>query len=126
MPLPNVTNGTARRCRARTKSRDLAPCLNLAAFGTPVCKVHGAVHPDKRSKGNAHGKFKHGFDTVEAIAKQRAVNNTLRSLEQALVVTGAVERRLLTKKLPAGCPKIKTLRQVESLIFTLENLTNPC
>ncbi|MEI6268412.1 MAG: hypothetical protein WCP01_05990 [Methylococcaceae bacterium] len=41
MPLPNVLNGTARRCHATAKHSGLQ-CKQPCAYGMPVCRFHGA------------------------------------------------------------------------------------
>jgi hypothetical protein len=121
MPLPNVENGTANRCRARTKGRNLAPCLNLAAYGTPVCTKHGAVHPNKRPKGKTHGRFKHGNDTTEAVTKRKEFNAVLLHIEDMLHLVGAIEGQQHTSgKRPAGFEKIHTLDQAKKYILELE------
>jgi hypothetical protein len=109
------------RCRARTKGRNLAPCLNLAAWGTPVCTRHGAVHPDKRPKGKTHGQFKHGNDTAEAATKRKELNAVLLHIEDMLHLVGAIEGQQHTRgKRPAGFEKIHTLDQAKKYILELE------
>ena len=122
MPLPNITSGTASRCRARTKSRDLAPCLNLAAYGTPVCSKQGAVHPDKRQKGKSHWKYKYGHDNNEAIQTRQTLNAKLRNMEDALFILGAIEGKQHTRggNLPVGYKKLITLEDVGDFILKLE------
>ena len=121
MPLPNITSGKAKRCRARTKSRDLAPCLNLAAYGTPVCSKHGAVHPDKRQKGKSHWNYKYGHDTHEAIQTRQTLNARLRIMEDALFILGAIEGKQHTRgNLPVGYKKLNTLEDVRDFILKLE------
>jgi hypothetical protein len=121
MPLPNILNGTGKRCRARTKSRNLAPCLNLAAWDTPVCTKHGAVHPDKRPKGKAHGKYKHGNETVEAVIKRNKQLSILRNLEDVLFVLGAIEGKQHTRgRKPADYENIQTIEQAQDFIIKLE------
>ena len=121
MPLPNIEDGTTKRCRARTKSRSLAPCLNPAAHGTPVCRNHGAVHPAKRAKGKTHGMYKHGNETVEAVKQRKEVAAVLRSLEDILFLVGAIEGQQHTRGIrPAGYKKIMTIEQAQNYIIKLE------
>jgi hypothetical protein len=121
MPLPNILNGTGKRCRARTKSRNLAPCLNLAAWDTPVCTKHGAVHPNKRAKGKAHGKYKHGNESVEAVIKRNKQLSILRNLEDVLFVLGAIEGKQHTRgRKPTNFGNIQTLDQAKKFIIKLE------
>ena len=121
MPLPNITNGTSTRCRARTKSRNLAPCLNLAAYGTPVCRNHGARDPKKQKTGEDHHRFKHGKSTKEAqINKQEQLSN-LKQIEDVMFLLGALEGRNHTRgNLPANYQKIKTLQQAKDFIMKLK------
>jgi hypothetical protein len=121
MPLPNITSGKAKSCRARTKSRNLAPCLNLAAYGTPVCSKHGAVHPDKRQKGKSHWNYKYGQDTKDAVQTRQMLNTKLRNMEDALFILGAIEGKQHTRgNLPLGYKKLNTLKDVENFILAVE------
>lgn len=123
--LPLLLKRPDLRCTAKAKHTG-KQCKNLKAYSCSTCRFHGARKKQNIRSGVDHPLYVHGNRTKETIAKQRVVNNTLRSLEQALVVTGVMERRLLTKaSLPSDCPEIKNLQQVENLIFTLENLSNP-
>jgi hypothetical protein len=121
MPLPNIKDGSAKRCTARTKSRNLASCLNLAAHGTPVCIKHGAVHPDKRAKGKAHGKYKNGGFTNESIEKRKEQLSDLRQIEDALFILGSLEGKQHTRgNSPAGYKKILTKQQAKDFITKLK------
>lgn len=60
----------APRCTARSK-RTGAGCKAPAKRGWRVCRFHGAGGGAPR--GTAHGQFKHGRFTCEAIALRRAV-----------------------------------------------------
>jgi hypothetical protein len=123
MPLPNVTSGASKQCRARTKSRNLEPCLNLAAFGTPVCKVHGAVHPDKRAKVKSHGRYTHGSHTQDKVAARKEQGAVIRNFEDILFLLGAIEGNQHTRggNLPLGYEKITTIEQAKEFIMKLEN-----
>ena len=122
MPLPNITDGTSKRCRARTKSRNLEPCLNLAAYGTPVCRNHGAVHPDKRAKDKSHGRYTLGTNTQEKLATRRVEGAVIRNLEDILFLIGAIEGNQHTRgNLPLGYEKIVTMEQAIDFIMKLEN-----
>ena len=122
MPLPNITDGKSRRCRARTKSRGLEPCMNLAAYGTPVCRNHGAVHPDKRAKGKSHGRYTIGNNTQDKLATRRVEGAVIRNLEDILFLISAIEGNQHTRgNLPLGYEKIVTMEQAIDFIMKLEN-----
>ena len=122
MPLPNITNGTSKQCRARTKSRNLEPCLNLAAHGTAVCRNHGAVHPDKRAKGESHSQYTLGTNTQEKLATRRVEGAVIRNLEDILFLIGAIEGNQHTRgNLPLGYEKITTIEQAREFFIKLEN-----
>ena len=123
MPLPNITSGASKQCRARTKSRNLEPCLNLAAYGTPVCRNHGAVHPDKRAKGKSHGRYTLGTNTQDKLATRREQGAVIRNLEDILFLTGAIEGNQHTRggNLPLGYEKIVTIDQANDFIIKLGN-----
>ncbi len=121
MPLPNVTNGTSKRCKARTKSRNLEPCSNLAAYGSPVCKVHGAVHPDKRAKGKAHGRYTHGTNTQDKVAARKEQGALIRNCEDVLFLIEAIEgNHTRGGNLPVGYEKITSMQQANDFIMKLE------
>ena len=121
MPLPSILKGTAKRCRARTKSRNLAPCFNLAAWNNSVCTKHGAVHPDKRATGKSHGRYKHGDDTKEVVVKRKEQLSTLQNIEDILFLIKAIDGKQHKRgKLPANYQKIKTLQQAKDFITKLE------
>ena len=124
MPLPNITDGKSRRCRARTKSRNLEPCLNLAAYGTPVCRNHGAVHPDKRAKGESHSQYTLGTNTQEKLATRRVEGAVIRNLEDILFLIGAIEGNQHTRggNLPLGYEKITTMEKARDFIMKLEDI----
>ena len=122
MPLPNITDGSSKRCRARTKSRNLEPCMNLAAYGTPVCRNHGAVHPDKRAKGKSHGRYTLGTNTQEKLATRRVEGAVIRNLEDILLLIGAIEGNQHTRgNLPLGYEKITTIEQAREFLIKLQN-----
>ena len=122
MPLPNITDGKSKRCRARTKSRNLEPCLNLAAYGTPVCRNHGAVHPDKRAKDKSHGRYTLGTNTQDKLATRRVEGAVIRNLEDILFLIGAIEGNQHTRgNLPLGYEKITTIEQAREFLIKLEN-----
>ena len=123
MPLPNITSGASKRCTARTKSRNLEPCLNLAAHGTAVCRNHGAVHPDKRAKGKSHGRYTQGTNTKEKVATRKEQGALIRNCEDILFLLGAIEGNQHTRggNLPLGYEKITTIEQAKEFIMKLEN-----
>jgi len=115
MPLPAIRKGTVKRCKARTKSRNLEQCLCPAAYGTTVCCKHGAVHPDKRAKGKSHGNYKKGAYTQDKLQQQTEQIAVLRNLEDALIVLGSIDNRTRGNK-PKGYKNIQTLEQVYDYI----------
>ena len=122
MPLPNITSGASKQCRARTKSRNLEPCLNLAAHGTAVCRNHGAVHPDKRAKGKSHGRYTQGTNTKEKVATRKEQGALIRNCEDILFLLGAIEGNQHTRgNLPLGYEKITTIEQAREFLIKLEN-----
>jgi hypothetical protein len=60
MPLPAMR--TAKRCSARAKSTGIQ-CQNPAAYGTPVCRFHGARKRSTVLTGQAHPNYQHGRAT---------------------------------------------------------------
>jgi len=120
MPLPAIRKGTTKRCTARTKSRNLERCFCPAAYGTSVCNKHGAVHPDKRAKGKAHGNYKNGNHTQEKLAEHKEQAAVLRNLEDVLFVLGAIEGTQHTRgRKPADYENIQTLNQAKDFIIKL-------
>ena len=87
MPLPNVVNGTALRCRAKCKATG-ERCRNLAAFGMPVCRCHGARRPATIKRGESHPNYRHGEETLEAKADRSRVFSELRELEAVMFKIG--------------------------------------
>lgn len=124
MPLPHITNGIVKRCSARTRSRNLEPCLNPAAHGTSVCRVHGAVPLNKRPrlKGAAHGQYIHGKQTQENRALRKKNTLLIRSLEDILVLIGVTDKSSLPLRgsTYAEYVKIETLEQAEAYLLELE------
>jgi hypothetical protein len=124
MPLPAIRMGTATQCTARAKSRNLERCLCVTAFGTNVCRSHGAVHPDKRPKGKNHSNYKNGNRTPEKIAEHKEQAAVLRNLEDVLFVIGAIEGKQHTRgRKPADYENIKTIEKAEDYIIKLEEKT---
>jgi hypothetical protein len=60
----------APRCTARSK-RSGSPCLAPAVRGWKVCRFHGAGGGAPR--GAAHGNYRHGRYTCEAINQKKAL-----------------------------------------------------
>ena len=84
MPFSNVVDGSARRCRAKSKSTQ-QQCWHPAAFGTPVCRCHGAVRPERVVKGKSHHWFRHGAETADERRARPAINKRLKALGDALM-----------------------------------------
>jgi hypothetical protein len=96
--LPNVLNGTARRCTARCKSRNLDQCRNPAAFGCSTCRVHGARRPESVKRGQAHPQFRHGRETLEARQRRVEGMTRLRRLVDLGVAGGFIRTRITGRR----------------------------
>lgn len=62
MPLPSVIMHGAKLCGCRSK-RTRLPCNNPAAFGTRVCRMHGAHKSRNVLRGADHPRYKDGQRT---------------------------------------------------------------
>ncbi len=65
----------APRCHAHSK-RSGMPCGQPAMNGWKVCRFHGARGGAPR--GRAHGRYRHGGRTTEAIAARREIRELIR------------------------------------------------
>jgi hypothetical protein len=121
MPLPAIRKGTTRRCKAKTKSRNLEQCLCPAAYGTTVCNKHGAVRPKDRATGKEHGRYKNGNYTKDKLAEHKEKAALLRNLEDVLFIIGAIGGKHHTRgRKPADYENIQTLDQAKNFITKLE------
>jgi hypothetical protein len=103
------------------KAEILHPALTSPLMAPPVCNKHGAVHPDKRAKGKAHGKYKNGGFTNESIEKRKEQLSDLRQIEDALFILGSLEGKQHTRgNSPAGYKKILTKQQAKDFITKLK------
>ena len=120
MPLHNIISGNSKRCTAKARHRN-EQCMNLAAYGQNVCRFHGAVHPDKRSKGTAHYNYKHGETTMAKMAERKAKGAIIRHCEDVLVLLDAIDGgRTSGGNLPFGYEPILTMEQAQAFIIKLE------
>ena len=71
----------AARCSAMSK-RTGKPCQAPAVRGWRVCRFHGAG--GGAPKGKAHGRYKHGLFTAEALEEKRGVMEILRISKRTL------------------------------------------
>ena len=92
--LPNVLNGSARRCTARCKSRNLDQCRNPAAFGCGTCRVHGARRPESVKRGPSHPQYRHGRETLEARRSRVEAMTRIRVLTDLGVAGGFLTKRV--------------------------------
>jgi hypothetical protein len=69
------------RCTARSK-RTGKPCRAPAVKGWRVCRMHGAR--GGAPSGAAHGQYRHGNFTCEAIAGRRMVSALLVSAREGI------------------------------------------
>lgn len=72
---------TSPRCTAHSK-RTGEPCRAPAVNGWRVCRMHGAR--GGAPKGAAHGQFRHGNFTCEAIKGRRMVSSLLASAREGI------------------------------------------
>ena len=68
-------------CQARTRAG--GSCRSPAVRGKRVCRMHGGASPGA-PKGERNGMWKHGGDTVEAVALRRAARRVLRVVREDL------------------------------------------
>jgi hypothetical protein len=87
MPLPAMK--TARRCKASTKSTG-KQCENPAAYGMPVCRLHGARRRSTVRVGADHWNYQHGQETLEAKRISADTNTQLSEIQRALKKIGAL------------------------------------
>lgn len=69
-----------RRCHAKAKSTGVQ-CQNPAAYGSPVCRNHGARRPESIKYGAEHPSYKHGNRTKAAEQQASQDAARLRTLE---------------------------------------------
>jgi|694.fasta_scaffold65109_2 hypothetical protein len=96
--LPNVLNGSVRRCTARCKSRNLDQCRNPAAFGCRTCRVHGARRPESVKRGPTHPQYRHGRETLEARQRRVEGMTRLRRLVDLGVAGGFIRTRITGRR----------------------------
>lgn len=84
MPLPIMKS--AQRCHARAKSTQ-SQCQNPAAYGTSVCRLHGARHKDTIKRGVGHPNYTHGDRTLAA---QHEASQTALRLREAELMARAL------------------------------------
>lgn len=87
MPLPGITSGKTRRCSAQCKARG-ERCRNPAAYGTKVCRYHGARKPDTVKRGANHPQYRHGQETLESKTERTRRLAELRKLEELSFALG--------------------------------------
>ena len=80
--LPNVKEGSALRCRVKSK-RTGEQCKNPAAYGQKACRFHGAHRSVTRLTGPKNPSYKHGRETDEVRAERRVRIKELQDLESA-------------------------------------------
>jgi hypothetical protein len=80
MPLPIIVTGKGVQCKARAKSTK-ERCKSPAAYGSAVCRLHGARRPETIKRGESHPNYRHGEETLVAKAERSARLAELRDLE---------------------------------------------
>jgi len=76
MPLPFLPLNPNLQCKRIKKNGE--QCKNPKAYGTPVCRYHGATPPASRKKsyGKNNGNYKTGYYTqLEMLERQRWGSN---------------------------------------------------
>ena len=71
----------APRCHATSKRTGM-PCLAPAMKGWHVCRFHGAR--GGAPKGTAHGRYRHGKFTCEAIRQRRVLSALVRAVKDQI------------------------------------------
>ena len=56
------------------------PCRCPAMKGKARCRIHGGANGSGAPKGERNGMWKHGGDTVEAMALRRAANRLMTAI----------------------------------------------
>lgn len=64
--------------------------MNPAAFGTKVCRYHGARRPNTVKRGADHPQYRHGSETLEAKAERSKTLAKLHELEALSFALGLV------------------------------------
>ena len=114
MPLPNVLNGTARRCHATAKHSGLQ-CSQPCAYGCKTCRFHGA---NKKVRSGVDCNFYvHGNDTRSERkarpAKLKKAKEEIKQLEELL-------KQDVILELPFNDPKAQALNaEMEQIIKTV-------
>ena len=80
--LPNVKEGSALRCRVKSK-RTGEQCKNPAAYGQKACRFHGAHRLVTKLVGKDNPAYKHGKETNKARSERRERIKELQDLENA-------------------------------------------
>jgi hypothetical protein len=83
MPLPHVKKFCHATCKATGNN-----CRNPAAYGTPVCRYHGAKKPTSICRGVAHGRYKSGAFTKATKLDSRQAAVRLMELENMVFRLG--------------------------------------
>lgn len=87
--LPNVKEGSALRCRVKSK-RTGEQCKNPAAYGQKACRFHGAHRVVSRLNGPDNPSYKHGKETLEVRSNRRERVRELQQLEAAGRALGVI------------------------------------
>ncbi len=103
MPLPNVLNGTARRCHATAKHSGLQ-CKQPCAYGMPVCRFHGA---NKKVRSGVDCNFYvHGNDTR---SERKARPAKLKKAKEEIKLCEELLKQDVILELPFNDPEAKAL-----------------
>ena len=88
MPLPYLPLNPNLQCKRIKKNGER--CKNPKAYGTPVCRYHGATPPASRKKsyGKNNGNFKTGEFTQERIIQRQRSGSNMSALVQLGIACG--------------------------------------
>ena len=91
MPLPSVSQHSAKRCAARAKSTGRR-CLNPAAYGCKTCRLHGARKQNSIKRGEEHPNYLHGMETLVAKRERGKKLAELREIKFDLINRGLIQK----------------------------------
>lgn len=97
MPLPNLTD--ENRCTAKCKATQQR-CMNLRAYGQPVCRYHGARPPQSILQGVDHPQYKNGQETKEMRAERSAAAKHIQELDQMARKLGMIRGKKAAGRRP--------------------------
>ena len=86
--LAGVPRGWSQ-CSENLPLPALEPAVHSpAAYGTPVCRFHGARRPETVSRGPSHPQYRHGRETLDAKRGRVEAMTRIRALADLGVAGG--------------------------------------